>query len=163
MTIKNKGTMARKTGKMATEQENKTIEQELDDEARSAAIDNELEFYVQRVVYYENYYLGALRAVQKVFCGLTTKKPNGDDWVCLRALLRFITKSKRNMHMFLDGKEIRYRNHQRDKRGRLKGVECYFAEKTDTKNRKECKTRKLKKSNEYDKQSMCGQQQLSLW
>ena len=33
------------------------------------------------------------------------------------------------MQMFLDGEEMRYRNHVTAKNGKLKSVECYFVER----------------------------------
>ena len=97
--------------------------------ARRFAATNELKLNRQSVAYYGAYYLGAIQAVQKVVGELTTNRPKGDDWVYLKALWDFITKNKRNMQMFLDGDEMRYRNHQHDKRGKLKSVECYFVER----------------------------------
>ena len=114
---------------MTTEQENKIIEQAQDIMARRFAVTNELKLNRQSVAYYGAYYLGAIQAVQKVVGELTTNRPKGDDWVYLKAFWDFITKNKRNMQMFLDGDEMRYRNHQHDKRGKLKSVECYFVER----------------------------------
>jgi hypothetical protein len=114
---------------MTTEQENKIIQQAQDIMARRFAVTNELKLNRQSVAYYGAYYLGAIQAVQKVVGELTTNRPKGDDWVYLKAFWDFITKNKRNMQMFLDGDEMRYRNHQHDKRGKLKSVECYFVER----------------------------------
>jgi hypothetical protein len=33
------------------------------------------------------------------------------------------------MQMFMDGDDMRYRNHQHDKKGKLVSVECYFVER----------------------------------
>ena len=114
---------------MTTEQENKIIQQAQDIMARRFAATNELKLNRQSVAYYGAYYLGAIQAVQKVVGELTTNRPKGDDWVYQKAFWDFITKNKRNMQMFLDGDEMRYRNHQHDKRGKLKSVECYFVER----------------------------------
>jgi hypothetical protein len=114
---------------MTTEQENKIIQQAQDIMARRFAVTNELKLNRQSVAYYGAYYLGAIQAVKKVVGELTTNRPKGDDWVYLKAFWDFITKNKRNMQMFLDGDEMRYRNHQHDKRGKLKSVECYFVER----------------------------------
>ncbi len=114
---------------MTTEQENKIIEQAQDIIARRFAATNELKLNRQSVAYYGAYYLGAIQAVQKVVSELTTNKPKGDDWVYLEAFWKFITKNKRNMQMFMDGEEIRYRNHVTAKNGKLKSVECYFVER----------------------------------
>lgn len=114
---------------MTTEQENKIIEQAQDIMARRFATQNELKLNLQSVTYYGAYYLGAIQAVQKVVSELTANKPKGEQWLYLEALWKFITKNKRNMQMFLDGEEMRYRNHQHDKRGKLVSVECYFVER----------------------------------
>lgn len=114
---------------MTTEQENKIIEQAQDIMARRFAVENELKLNAQSVAYYGAYYLGAIQAVQKVVGELTTNKPKGDDWVYLKAFWDCITKDKRHMQMYLDGDEMRYRNHVTAKNGKLKSVECYFVER----------------------------------
>ena len=43
-------------------------------------------------------------------------------------LLDMITSSKRNMQLWLDKTPMRYRNHKRDKKGKLESCECYFVE-----------------------------------
>lgn len=60
---------------------------------------------------------------------VTATKPKGDDWVYLKAFWDCITKDKRHMQMYLDGDEMRYRNHVTAKNGKLKSVECYFVER----------------------------------
>ena len=114
---------------MTAEQENKIIEKAQDIMARRFAVGGELKLNRQSVAYYGAYYLGAIQAVQRVVSELTANKPKGDDWLYLEALWKCITKDKRHMQMYLDGDEMRYRNHQRDKRGKLKSVECYFVER----------------------------------
>ena len=114
---------------MTTEQENKIIQQAQDIMARRFAVGNDLRINQQSVAYYGAYYLGAIQAVQKVVSELTANKPKGEDWVYLETFWKFITKNKRNMQMFMDGEEMRYRNHQRDQKGKLKSVECYFVER----------------------------------
>jgi hypothetical protein len=52
----------------------------------------------------------------------------GEDKVYIKAELDFITSSKRNMQLWLDGTPMRYRNHKRDKKGKLESVECLFVE-----------------------------------
>jgi len=114
---------------MTTEQENKIIQQAQDIMARRFAVENELKLNAQSVAYYGAYYLGAIQAVQKVVGELTTNKPKGEQWLYLEAFWKFITKNKRNMQMYLDGEEMRYRNHVTAKNGKLKSVECYFVER----------------------------------
>ena len=114
---------------MTTEQENKIIEQAQDIMERRFAVENELKLNAQSVAYYGAYYLGAIQAVQKVVGELTANKPKGEQWLYLESFWKFITKDKRHMQLFMDGTEMRYRNHQRDKRGKLVSVECYFVER----------------------------------
>lgn len=114
---------------MTTEQENKIIQQAQDILERRFAVGHELKLNAQSVAYYGAYYLGAVTAVQKVIEHLADNKPKGDDWVYLKAEWDLITKSKRNMQMYLDGEEMRYRNHLTAKNGKLKSVECYFVER----------------------------------
>ena len=115
---------------MTTEQENKIIEQAQDIMARRFAVENELKLNMQSVAFYGAYYLGAIQAVQEVTRQLLEgDKPKKDDWLYLKAFWDCITQDKRHMQLFLDGTEMRYRNHQRDKRGKLKSVECYFVER----------------------------------
>ena len=114
---------------MTTEQENKIIQQAQDIMARRFAVENELKLNTLSVAYYGAYYMGAVMAVRKVVVDLLISKPKGEDWVYLKAFWDCITKDKRNMQMFLDGEEMRYRNHVTAKNGKLKSVECYFVER----------------------------------
>ena len=114
---------------MTREQEDMIIARAQDILERRMAVVKEVQIDLRKVLHYGAYYLGAIQAVQKVVGELTTNKPKGDDWVYLKAFWDCITKSKRNMQLFMDGEEMRYRNHQRDKRGKLKSVECYFVER----------------------------------
>ena len=115
---------------MTTEQENKIIAKAQDIMARRFAVENELKLNAQSVAYYGAYYLGAIQAVQDVTSQLLEgDKPKNEDWVYLKAFWDFITQDKRHMQLFMDGTEMRYRNHQRDKRGKLVSVECYFVER----------------------------------
>ena len=114
---------------MTIEQENKIIEQAQDILERRFAVDHELKLNTQSVAYYGAYYLGAILAVRKVVVDLLVSKPKGDDWVYLKAFWDCITKDKRHMQMYLDGDEMRYRNHVTAKNGKLKSVECYFVER----------------------------------
>jgi hypothetical protein len=114
---------------MTREQEDMIIARAQDILERRMAVVKEVQIDLRKVLHYGAYYLGAIQAVQKVVGELTTNKPKGDDWVYLKAFWDFITKDKRNMQLFMEGTEMRYRNHQCDKRGKLKSVECYFVER----------------------------------
>lgn len=114
---------------MTTEQEKKVIAQAQAILERRAAIDNKLALNANSVAYYGAYYLGAIQAVQDVVGQLLTNKPKGDDWIYQQAFYKLITSSKRNMQLYLDGTEMRYRNHEHNKKGKLVSVECYFVER----------------------------------
>ena len=114
---------------MTIEQENKIIEQAQDILERRFAIGHELKLNTQSVAYYGAYYLGAILAVRKVVVDLLVSKPKGDDWIYLEAFWNCITKDKRHMQMFMDGEEIRYRNHEHNKNGKLIKCEAYFVER----------------------------------
>jgi hypothetical protein len=115
---------------MTKEQEDKIIAQAQDILERRMAVEKDIKINLQNLVYYGAYYQGALMAVRKATESLLNgNKPKKDDWIYLKAEWDFITSSKRNMQLYLDGTEIRYRNHQRNKKGKLESVECYFVER----------------------------------
>ncbi len=113
---------------MDKEQEDKIIAQAQDILERRMAVEKDIKVNLQHIAMYASYYQGALTAVRKVTDSLLNNKPKKDDWIYLKSEWDLITSSKRNMQLFLDGTEIRYRNHQRNKRGKLESVECYFVE-----------------------------------
>ena len=113
---------------MNKEQEDKIIAQAQDILERRLAVEKDIKVNLQHIAMYSSYYQGALMAVRKVTDSLLNNKPKKDDWIYLKAEWDFITSSKRNMQLYLDGTEIRYRNHQRNKKGKLESVECYFVE-----------------------------------
>ena len=113
---------------MTKEQEDKIIRQAQDILERRMAVEKDIKVNHQSIAYYSAYYLGAIMAVRKVVVDLLISRPKGDDWAYLESFWKFITKDKRNMQLFLDGTEIRYRNHKHNKKGKLESVECYFFE-----------------------------------
>jgi len=115
---------------MNKEQEDKIIAQAQDIIERRMAVENDIKVNLRHIAMYSSYYQGALMAVRKVTDSLLSgNKPKKDDWVYLKAEWGLITSSKRNMQLYLDGTEIRYRNHQRNKKGKLESVECCFVER----------------------------------
>ena len=115
---------------MTTEQEDKIIAQAQDIIERRMAIEKDIKINLQHIAMYAAYYQGALMAVRRVTDSLLNgNKPKKDDWLYLKSEWDLITSSKRNMQLYLDGTETRYRNHQRNKRGKLESVECYFVER----------------------------------
>lgn len=114
---------------MNKEQEDKIIAQAQDILERRLAIEKDIKVSLQHIAMYSSYYQGAIMAVRKVADSLLNNKPKKDDWIYLKAEWCLITSSKRNMQLYLDGTEMRYRNHKRNKRGKLESVECYFVER----------------------------------
>ena len=114
---------------MTKEQEDKIIKQAKDILERRMAIGKDIKVNLQNVMYYGAYYMGALDATRRVTEDvLTAYKPKGEDCIYLKAEWDLITASKRNMQLFLDGVEMRFRNHKRNKKGKLESCECYFVE-----------------------------------
>lgn len=114
---------------MTREQEDKIIRQAQDILERRMAAEKDIKIDLQKVLYYGAYILGALQATTSVTEDvLTGDKPKGEDWIYKKAEWDLITASKRNMQLYLDGTEMRYRNHKRNKKGKLESVECYFVE-----------------------------------
>lgn len=115
---------------MNKEQEDKIIAQAQDILERRMAVEKDIKVNLQHIAMYAAYYQGALMAVRKITDShlLNGNKPKKDDWTYLEAEWKLITSSKRNMQLFLDGTEVRYRNHQHNKKGKLESVECYFVE-----------------------------------
>ena len=115
---------------MTKEQEDKIIRQAQDILERRMGVREDIKVNLQNLVYYSAYYMGALDAVRKIFPTLFSsgRKPKGEDWIYLQAEWELITSSKRNMQLYLDGTEMRYRNHKRNNKGKLESVECYFVE-----------------------------------
>ena len=121
---------------MTTAQEDKIInqareilERREDERAKLFAVEHEIKINVQRLAMYASYYQGARMIGVKVLEGIQNRKPKGDDWVYLEAEWRLYTESVRNMQLYIDGYEVRYRNHQKDKRGKLIRCEAYFVER----------------------------------
>ncbi len=115
--------------------EKKTIERALaileaheDERAKRFAIENEVKIDLHKMVYYASYYQGALMAA-KHLVKYATWNAKGDDRVYRDAELALITQSKRTMELFMDGTPICYRNHERDKKGKLTKCEAYFVER----------------------------------
>lgn len=113
---------------MTKEQEDKIIAQAQDIIERRLAVEKDIKVNLRHIAMYAAHYQGALMAVKEVTKSLLINKPKKDDWIYLKAEWDFITSSIRNMQLWLDGTEIRCRNHKRNKKGKLESVECYFVE-----------------------------------
>ena len=113
---------------MTREHEDKIIQQAQDILARRMAVEKDIKINLQNVMYYGAYLLGAQMAANKLI-PYVMQNYRGDDKVYIKAELDTITSSKRNMQLWLDGTtRIAYRNHKRDKKGKLESCECYFVE-----------------------------------
>ena len=112
---------------MTKEQEDKIIAQAQDIIERRMAVEMSIKINLQNVMYYGAYLLGA-QMVANELIPYVMKNYRGDDKAYIKAELDMITSSKRNMQLWLDKTPMRYRNHKRDKKGKLESCECYFVE-----------------------------------
>ena len=112
---------------MTREHEDKIIQQAQDILARRMAVEKDIKINLQNVLYYGAYYMGALQAALRLI-PYVMQNYRGDEKVYIKSELDMITSSKRNMQLYLDGTPMRYRNHKRNKKGKLESVECYFVE-----------------------------------
>lgn len=98
---------------------------ESEEELRLAAL-HEPKVNLLNIQHWSAYMQGARRAFLYVM-------EHGDDYdnkVYRDAVFRLITSDLRYMSMFLtESHDICYRNHKRDKKGKLISCEAYFAEK----------------------------------
>ena len=112
---------------MTRRQEDKIIAQAQDILEKRMAVEKDIKINLHNIVYYGAYLLGAQKAAEKLI-PYVIQNYRGDDKVYIKAELDTITSSKRNMQLWLDGTEMRYRNHKHNKKGKLESVECYFVE-----------------------------------
>lgn len=112
---------------MTKEQEDKIIAQAQDILERRIASEKDIKINLKNVMYYGAYLLGAQMAANKLI-PYVMQNYRGDDKVYIKAELDLITSSKRNMELWLEGTEMRFRNLKRNKKGKLESCECYFAE-----------------------------------
>ena len=112
------------------EQAREILERRQDERARMFAVEHEVKISVQRLAMYASYYQGARDMGQHLLERIITdSKPKGDDWIYIAAEWRLLLASKRNCQLYLVGTEIRYRNQERDKKGKLVRCEAYFVER----------------------------------
>lgn len=112
---------------MNKEQEDKIIAQAQDILERRMAVEMDIKVNIQNLLYYSAYYQGALQTAIKLI-PYVMQNYRSDDKVYIKAELDTITSSKRNMQLWLEDTPMRYRNHKRNKKGKLESCECYFAE-----------------------------------
>lgn len=112
---------------MTKEKEDKIIAQAQDILERRMAVEKDIKVNLQKLLYYSAYYQGARISAGKLI-PYVMQNYRGDDKVYIKAELDLITSNKRNMQLWLDGTEMHYRKHKRNKKGKLESVECYFVE-----------------------------------
>jgi len=117
------------TGTMNRQQEDKIIKQAQDILERRMAVEKNIKVNLQNLMFYGAYYMGALDVARNITEKLLSNKPKGEDWIYLKAEWDLISASKRNMQLYLDGTEMRYRNHKRNKKGKLERCEAYFVDR----------------------------------
>ena len=116
---------------MNKEQEDRIIAQAQDILERRLGVREDVKVNLQNIVYYGAYYQGALVVAEKLI-PYVMQNYHGDDKVYIKSELDLITSDKRNMQLWLDGTQIRYRNWVRDKKGKLTKCEAYFVEYKQT-------------------------------
>lgn len=124
---------------MTTAQEDKIInkareilERREDERAKLFAVEHDIKINVQRLAMYASYYQGAREIGVKVLNSIPQlRSTRGEEWLYLYAGWRLYTSSVRNMQLMMDGTEIRFRNHLRDKKGKLISVEAYFVQRRE--------------------------------
>lgn len=114
--------------KKQIERAQKILEAHEDERAKRFAIENDVKIDLHNMIFYAAYYQGALMAAKEMVA-YAKWNAKGDDRVYRDAELALITQSKRTMELFMDNTPIRYRNHERDKKGKLVKCEAYFAQK----------------------------------
>ena len=109
------------------EREDKIIQQAQDILERRMAVEKDIKVNLQKLVHYGAYYQGAIIVAMKLI-PYVMQNYRSDDKVYIKAELDMITSSKRNMQLWLDGTQMRFRNHKRNKKDKLESCECYFVE-----------------------------------
>lgn len=100
---------------------------ERDEELRLAMI-HQPKVNLHNIMYQSAYMQGARMAVVR-FGEMYMPKSKSEEAVYSRAVFKLITSDIRYTALFLAGcHDICYRNHKRDKRGKLESVEAFFAE-----------------------------------
>lgn len=91
-----------------------------------AALKGDVRLNLNNVIQYSAYYQGARTAAMRLMEGYFIDRAKGDERVYLKAELELIKASLENTEKFLSGSPIRYKNHERNKRGKLVKCEAYF-------------------------------------
>lgn len=113
---------------MTREKEDKIIAQAQDILERRMAVQTDIKINLHNLAYYSAYYRGARDVVDKLI-PYVMRSFRGDEKAYIKAELDLITSSLRNTQLWFDGTQIRYRNWERDKKGKLIKCEAYFVER----------------------------------
>lgn len=113
---------------MTREKEDKIIAQAQDILERRMAVQTDIKINLQNLVHYSAYYQGARKAADAL-TPFVVRNFRGDEKVYIKAELDLVVSSLRNIQLWLDGTQIRYRNHERDKKDKLIKCEAYFIER----------------------------------
>lgn len=109
------------------EREDKIIQQAQDILERRLSVKQPIKVNLQKIVHYSAYYQG-LRQGLITAQGIIEKLVKGEDKIYLEAAFRLYTSSLRNTQLFQDGTEVRFRNWEHNKKGKLTRCEAYFVE-----------------------------------
>lgn len=120
--------MTRKQEDRIIAQAQKIIEARKDEMEQRLAVDNEPKVDLRKILYYSAYYQGARNAVL-AFKEYITTGVKKDGLVYRKAVIELFTQSLRNAQLYLDGTEVRFRNYEHDKKGKLVKCEAYFVER----------------------------------
>lgn len=113
---------------MTREEEDKIIAQVQGILERRMAVQTDIKINLQNLVHYSAYYQGARNAADRLI-PYVVRNFRGDEKVYIKAELDLVISNLRNIQLWLDGTQIRYRNHERDKKGKLTKCEAYFVER----------------------------------
>lgn len=112
---------------MTKEQEERIIRQAQDILERRMAVEKDIKINLQNLLQYSSYYQGAIVVADRL-APYVMKNYRNEDKIYIKAELDLMLSSKRNIQLWLEGEQILYRNHKRDKNGKLIKVDAYFFE-----------------------------------
>ena len=112
------------------EREDKIIQQAQDILERRLSVKQPIKVNLQKIVHYSAYYQG-IRQGLITAQGIIETSVKGEDKIYLEAEFKLYTSSLRNVQLLKDGTEVRFRNHERNKKGKLIRCEAYFVERRE--------------------------------
>ena len=112
------------------EREDKIIQQAQDILERRLSVKQPIKVNFQKIIHYSAYYQGmrqGLITAQRII----ETSVKGEEKIYLEAEFKLYTSSLRNVQLLKDGTEVRFRNHERNKKGKLIRCEAYFVERRE--------------------------------